>query len=197
MAMRLVLIRHGEARRGEPGSEDGLTERGRAQAAVLAAPLRALAPSRVLASPTPRATETATVAGLVFEVAEVFEKFHYGDGEVQERRDAEAPLWRPEDRASPSGESLREFHERVARGLDALAATSAGATVVLVAHGGVVLMALRWAMGLSKDAVWVGDITVPNASITEMTWTRGTSETPAMTVVSRVGDTRHLPRELL
>ena len=185
--MRLVLVRHAEPRPATTLAEDGLTERGRAQAAALGAPLRALGPSRVIASPTPRAIETATLAGLPFEVHPAFEKFRYGGGEVGERGAVEVPLIQPDDRAAPDGERLAEFHERVAAGYLELIAGNPDGTVVVIAHGGVGLVALRLAWGLGPRDPWLTDAVIPQASLTEITFEDGGKNR-----IVRLGDVRHL-----
>ncbi len=192
--MRLLLVRHAEPRGARTLAEDGLTDRGREQAAALGAALRALEPSRVIASPTPRATETAECAGLPFEVDPAFEKFNYGGGEVRERHEAGGPLWRPEHRASPDGESLREFHERVAHGLIALIEGSVqDETVVVIAHGGIVQVGMRHAWGLGADDPWLTEPVTPLASITEIVFGPPPPEAtrPTVTIV-RLGDCAHL-----
>jgi len=192
--VRLLLVRHAEPRGAKTLAEDGLTDRGRAQAAALGIALLALAPSRVIASPTPRATETAACAGLPFEVDPAFEKFNYGGGEVRERHEASGPLWRPEDRAALDGESLGEFHERVARGLDSLIDHSAdGDTVVVIAHGGIIQVGMRYAWGLGASDPWLTEPATPLASITEIEFGRPPPEAtrPAVRIV-RLGDSAHL-----
>jgi len=198
VCMRLLVVRHGEARTWASRDEvDGLTERGREQARLLRGALANAGVTRVVASPTPRAVQTAELAGWDFEVEPAFEKFNYGDGEVQERRDGEGPLWLPEQRMAPSGESLAEFHARVAEGLGRLRAGSASGVVVLVAHGGVIQVALREAMGLGAETPWLADVSLGNASITEIEWAAAEGERPALATIVRVGDVSYLPRELV
>src|SRR5690606_35786868 len=148
MHVRLIVVRHAQPRPVTTLAEDGLTDGGRAQAVALGLALATPAPSRVVVSPTPRATETAERAGLPFEVDAAFEKFNYGGGEVRERHQAGSPLWRPGHRASPDGESLQEFHERAAAGFRGLIEGARGdETVVVIAHGGIIQVALRYAWG--------------------------------------------------
>jgi len=189
--VRLVVVRHAEPRPASTLAEDGLTERGRAQALALGAPLRALGADRLLVSPTPRATETATLAGLPFEVNAAFEKFRCGGGEVGERRAVEVPLWAPHHRATPDGESLGEFHERVASGFLELIEGSPDGTAVVIAHGGIIQVAARLAWGLGPSDPWLADIATPPASITEFTFRPHPSGQREARLV-RLGDCSHL-----
>ena len=189
--MRLIVVRHAEPRPASTLAEDGLTDRGRAQALALGAPLRALGPTRIIASPTPRATETATLTGLPFEVSAAFEKFRYGGGEVGERRAATVPLWDAEHRATPDGESLGEFHERVATGFLELIEGDPDGTAVVIAHGGIIQVAARLAWSLGPSDPWLADIATPPASITEFTFKPHPSGQREARLV-RLGDCSHL-----
>lgn len=196
--MRLLMVRHGEARKWASRDEvDGLTERGREQSRLLRGALDGVGATWVVTSPTPRAVETAELAGWEFEVDLAFEKFNYGEGEVQERRDGDGPLWLPEQRMAPSGESLAEFHARVAEGIGRLRVQSVRGVVVLVAHGGVIQVALREAMGLGPETPWLADVSLENASITEIEWAAAEGKRPVLAPIVRVGDVSYLPRELV
>jgi probable phosphoglycerate mutase len=186
--MRLILVRHAEPRPATTLAEDGLTDRGRAQALALAPALTELRAARVIASPTPRATETATLAGLPFEVRPEFEKFRYGNGEVGERRSVDVPLIDPDDRAAPDGETLAEFHERVASGYLELIEGDPDSTAIVIAHGGVGLVALRLAWHLGPRDPWLTDAVIPLASLTEITF----EDAGRLTKIVRLGDVRHL-----
>lgn len=186
---RLILVRHGEPREARATADDGLTEHGRRQAVALGPPLRSLAPDVVIVSPTHRAIETAELAGIPFRLDAAFETFRYGAGEVRERGDG-PELWRPDDRYAVDGESLGEFHERVATGLANLLAGSPQSAVV-IAHGGIINVVLRIAWGLDSAAPWLADATAPLASITEVIFRRYANGTPANQLV-RFGDVSHL-----
>ena len=191
--MRLIVVRHAQPRPATTLAEDGLTDRGRAQAVALGLALATLAPSRVVVSPTPRATETAERAGLPFEVDAAFEKFNYGGGEVRERHQASSPLWRPGHRASPDGESLRQFHERVAAGFRGLIEGARGdEAIVVIAHGGIIQVALRYAWGLSADAPWLAEPVTPVASITEIAFAPPLEDDQRLATIVRLGDCAHL-----
>lgn len=68
-----------------------------------------------------------------------------------------------EDHAMPEGESARQFHARVIGALGAIAAAHAGATLLVVTHGGVLDMVWRTARGLGLNGPRQSDI--PNAGI--------------------------------
>ena len=67
--MDLILWRHADAQDGAPDSERALTDKGRDQAATVAAWLKERLPkdARIVASPATRARETAAALGLQFD----------------------------------------------------------------------------------------------------------------------------------
>ncbi len=75
------------------------------------------------------------------------------------------------DFALPGGESLRQFHERVTRGLNELAEAHAGATIAVVTHGGVLDMLWRTAHRQPLDGLRRCEI--PNTGINRLRWRDG------------------------
>jgi probable phosphoglycerate mutase len=62
----------------------------------------------------------------------------------------------------PGGESRRQFHERVVRAMDSLAATHAGRTIVVVTHGGVLATFFRHVHSIPLEVAH--PIAITNAS---------------------------------
>jgi probable phosphoglycerate mutase len=164
-ATRLVLVRHGEAVCnvsgvcGGPVGCTGLTDRGRAQVAVLAARLTEtgeLAGADALySSVLPRAVETARilapalrapgVSGSAEPVQECgFCELHPGEADGLDWGEFSARYGNPDwdvdpDRViAPGGESWTGFVNRVSDTLDTVTARHAGQLVVVACHAGVV-----------------------------------------------------------
>ena len=164
-ATRLVLVRHGEAVCnvsgvcGGPVGCTGLTDRGRAQVAVLAARLTEtgeLAGTDALySSVLPRAVETATIlepalrapgdSAPLEPVQECgFCELHCGEADGLDWGDFSTRFGNPDwdidpDRViAPGGESWTGFVNRVSDALDSVAARHPGQLVVVACHAGVV-----------------------------------------------------------
>ena len=150
--MEIVLARHGETEWSRDLRHTGrtdvpLTQKGRAQAAMLREPLAGRSFARVLASPLGRALETCRLAGLGdhAEVTDDLLEWDYGEyegvttKEIREQR-PEWYLWRD---GCPGGETAEEVGRRVDRVVDELDGTDGDA--VLFAHGHVLrVLAARW-----------------------------------------------------
>ncbi|MCM5572423.1 histidine phosphatase family protein [Burkholderiaceae bacterium FT117] len=170
----IVLVRHGvtdwnRERRFQGQIDIPLNEEGRRQAELTGRRI-ASDPHRhriaaVHTSDLSRAAQTAEpiarALGLPMLSDPALRERHYGAFEGRthdelERDQAEAwQRWRsrePDFALPGGGESLREFHARVERALLGLAARYPSATVVAVAHGGVLDCAFRIAAGLPLDA---------------------------------------------
>ncbi len=167
---RLVLIRHGECvanaegRAGGPRGDGGLTERGRAQAAALAARLartRELdGASALYTSTLPRAIETggivapAIAPALVARARANLEELRVGEAdgltwaEVAERFEPVDWDLDPTRPNVPGGESLVGFFERCRSALEGLVVAHPGELVVVVTHGGVIEQAMKLYQGL-------------------------------------------------
>ncbi len=162
---RLLLIRHGETD-GESsiryhGSADvPLSEEGRGQMRRVAGRFRN-AVDRVVASPLRRSWQAAWIVGggAPVQLEPDFREVDFGrwEGLTQEEIQARDPVafedWQSgaEDFAFPSGESRKEFQERVQRGLDRLLASGAGSALV-VAHKGTTRAIVRALTGSDLPA---------------------------------------------
>lgn len=206
---RLVLVRHGESQAqvdrvvGGPTGCTGLSDLGRRQVEALARRWRELGQvaDRLLASTLPRAVETAellapSLGGLVVEARAELCELEPGecDGQswddyqarygVDMRADPYAPL-------SPGGESVAGFLMRVGRALHRIAVDSAGSTVVIACHGGVVDGSLICFLGLALQQAGDLGLRTTNAAVTE--WSAEvTKGEPVRWALRRYNDAAHL-----
>lgn len=163
--MRLILVRHGETEhnRGQLtlGRFDApLNERGRAEAAALAASFRS-PPDAIYASPLSRAMETAELIGVQTGVPvisepdlvemDVGEMEHLTGAELRERYPDFLRLWlsaEAGDARMPGGETLREVQERAWRAVERARQACPDGVVVAVTHNFVILTLVCRAIGL-------------------------------------------------
>jgi broad specificity phosphatase PhoE len=187
--MELVLVRHGEPRwvvDGRNRNDPELTERGRAQAARVAARLAdpAAPPcdgpvDRLLVSPARRAKETAAPIAAAVDREPVTHDWlielqmpdAWDDGPIEvveatfaQQRGLPRESWWD---GIPGAETLRAFHDRVGRGIDATlaemgvaptgerglwaVADDAPARVVAVAHAGTNSTVVAHLLGVEKE----------------------------------------------
>lgn len=152
---RLVLWRHGETDYNAAGRMQGhldsaLTEVGWNQARFAAPALARFAPGLVIASDLRRATDTATVLTQTFDVPLRIDKrlreTHLGEwqgltgAEVDKRAPGDRDRWRTDSTwAPPGGESRVEVAERAYEVVDDLLHSDDHETVLLAAHGGLII----------------------------------------------------------
>jgi broad specificity phosphatase PhoE len=171
---RLLLVRHAATaatRAFAFPTDEGLDERGLADAATLAGGLPA-APGAVLTSPALRCRQTAEAAGLhSSETHPSLAECDFGTwagrtlADIHTADEAAAAAWMTDPDAAPhGGESLRRFAARIAGWLDAQA--SGDGRAVAVTHAGVVKGAVVHALGAPLEAFW--RIDVAPLSITEL-----------------------------
>ncbi len=159
MATEIVLVRHGETEWSRDGKHTGntdveLTDRGREQAAALAAALRGRDFARVLTSPLARAAETARLAGFgeIAEPRDELREWDYGAYEGRKTVDIreEKPGWTLWADGVPDGETAAEVAARVDRVVDELRETEGA--VLVFAHGHLLrVLAVRW-IGLEPES---------------------------------------------
>ena len=164
----LLLVRHGltDANKGGllAGWTEGvhLVERGREQAAALAARLAPVPLAAVVSSPLERCQETAQALGadrdLTIETDDRLGECHYGDWTGQElKKLVKEPMWRvvqahPSAARFPGGESIRDTQLRAVDAVRAHnARLGADATWVAVSHGDVIKAVLADALGMHLD----------------------------------------------
>jgi probable phosphoglycerate mutase len=165
---RLLLVRHGRARAGDEGiiagkkGCTGLSDLGRQQAEALRDRLTStdMHVDVVLTSVLPRAIETATIVGpaigeAVSQDCDLCE-LHPGecDGMRWEEWRANGgfdPMTDPDRPLSPGGESLVTFARRAVTAVDRVVAEHAGASIVLVVHGGLIAAATLHLLGFDES----------------------------------------------
>jgi broad specificity phosphatase PhoE len=161
----ISFVRHGETAHNRDGRLQGrvdldLSERGAAQAGLLASRFASATIATVLSSPLRRARQTAAaiaeVCGCPVDVDDRLIELDYGEWEG--RRLADVPpqtwsVWRADPHFSPpGGESLAAVTARVASFCgDWL--TSDG-HVVAVSHVSPIKAAVGWALGVDERATW-------------------------------------------
>jgi broad specificity phosphatase PhoE len=149
---RIIVARHGEAEYETDTmahSGGNLTARGREQARELGGRLRGERVAGIVSSELARAVQTAEIAagvlGLPVKVREGLQEFPAGDylGLPYEHAffDAMVRSWLAGDLDAgvPGGETGRETADRVLAVLDDVADEFRGETLLVVAHGGVIL----------------------------------------------------------
>lgn len=161
-ATRVVLLRHGETDHNAGLRMQGqldvpLNERGRAQAARVAAPLAERSPTLLLSSDLARASCTAAAlaehSGLAVRHDTRLRETHLGQwqglthAEVEEHTPGGLARWRVDATYVPPGGETRV--QVAARGMQVLEETDeAAGTVVLVAHGGLIAAVTAQALGM-------------------------------------------------
>jgi probable phosphoglycerate mutase len=165
ISTRVVVVRHGETEWNRLGKQQGhldspLTELGRRQAEVMAAGLKTHQIDCFYASDLGRAVQTADIIsreiGLPYTTDSRLRERHLGvmQGltmeEFARKYPEEAVLYHDTDPdyRIPEGESIRDRYRRHVAGLEDLAARHPGKTVLVVAHGGVLISFLHKALDL-------------------------------------------------
>lgn len=168
---RLLLVRHGETDAHAAGQFCGwldapLNPEGHAQAEVLGKRLAQVEITAVFSSDLRRSVQTANQivaarsAPLTLQTLTALRETHFGVGEgltwteIRARYPEEADRWQADkvNQALPGGESLATVADRIQSALPQL--TSAGETVLVVAHGGTIGLLLSMVMGLDLGAFW-------------------------------------------
>jgi len=199
----IYLIRHGESIWNAQGRVQGwsdprLSRAGLAQGEAVARRLAALPLARLYTSPLRRAAQTARVIAEASEtsarpVAE-FREIGLGVWEgmpvwsLRRRYPTLYETWlrTPSKAQIPQGEGIARFRRRVAAAFRmVLEETPAGATAVIVTHGGVIRVIVAAVLGIPFDLLTRG-ISLGNASVTRLTRTRG------RLAVAVLNDTSHL-----
>ena len=172
----LYIVRHGETAPNAAGlllgrSDPQLTERGRSQAAGLAATLPT--PDRVVSSPLRRAQETAAAFRRVVEVDDRWIELDYGTLDGTDPASVPTEVWARwrdnPDYAPGGGEALSALGVRVRAACEELTAAAdlrAGRTVVVVTHVNPIKAAIAWALGVEDRVAW--RLWVEDASVTRI-----------------------------
>lgn len=184
---RIVLVRHGESivtvRRvlGGPRTCVGLSDLGKMQAQKLRdrlATTREIVPDVIISSGYPRALQTADIVKDAFGITDVVVDTNFGehdpgpecDGLTFEEfvRRHGRPDWGGDPNAVvfPGGETIAQFHARVAGAFDATVRAHFGATIMVACHGGVIDAVLRRTLHAPPTGKF--EMHTKNCSLTEM-----------------------------
>lgn len=192
-AMRLFLVRHGEAQGNQEGRYLGwedppLTADGEAQAARLARRLEEVGLTLICSSDLRRARDTATAIaaphGLPVRTDPSLREAHFGEwsglaydeiSRIAAKR-LEAWIADPERHAPPGGETLAQLRDR------ATAALPRQDGALVVAHGGTLRALLSHWTG---RPFW--EMRAPPASLTSVVW-----DGERLLKVECLGDTSHM-----
>lgn len=185
---RLCLVRHGETAWNAEGRVQGqldipLSATGRAQARAVAAALAGEAFDSIWSSDLGRVRETAQPYAEVSKKEIFFSRDlrerHYGD--FQGITYAEAKVRLPDEYARfrdkdpdfdfRTGESLKDFNERVLSFFDGLTKTHSGKSLLVFTHGGVLEMLYRHATGRGLSST--RDFEIPNAALNRLALSGG------------------------
>jgi alpha-ribazole phosphatase/probable phosphoglycerate mutase len=189
MTTRVLLVRHAEPADDARGRCYGaldvpLSPLGRRAAAALAAGLASVPLAAVYTSPRARALDTARLAaelrGLEPVALAALRELDFGELEGQSYEDIararpalyRAWMERPTAVRFPGGEGYPDLRERVVAALGEIRARHAGATVAVVAHGGVVRAALADALAMPDEAIF--RLAVDYCSVSVVDWLDGT-----------------------
>lgn len=183
----MVLLRHGvtasTVRRlfcGSGGSDPGLVEEGREQAARAAGWIaRHHQVDAIVASPLQRTQETAGFVarelGLDVELEPGVAEAAFGEwdghtfAEIMERWPDEMSAWLGSTAvAPPGGETFDAVYQRVVEARDRIVAAHAGKTIVVVSHVTPIKMMVRHALGAPMSAIHA--LELAPASISTIVW---------------------------
>lgn len=198
----MILIRHAEstwnqARRVQGHMNPGLSDRGRAQAALLASRLRGRPFAGLYTSPLRRALETASVLGesVGFHAQPVdgLQEIRLGAWEGKTAEEIRAIYGNAYDRwhdspleapGPPGGEEIRAFQQRAIAALEDLRKEHPDGNVLVVTHGGVIKVYLCSILGLDLNRMFW--LKTDNTAVTEILFNRETAN------VALLNDTCHL-----
>jgi probable phosphoglycerate mutase len=222
--VELLFIRHGEPAWDEAGravDDPPLTERGVEQARSLARALQGLAADELLVSPLRRAQQTAEPIADALGIEPVtlpwlaeisMGRWQGTPSEVVERvfRENRGRPLEEQWEGIPGGESFRDFHARVTKGLQAMLdaagvlrlsehpplwkLTEPDRRIVVVAHGGTNAVSLGYLLGI-EPVPWEWERFVSfHASVSTLQPIEISSGYTFSLL--RFADTSHLPAEL-
>jgi len=199
---RLILIRHGEStwnqeRRIQGNLDPGLSDRGRAQAALLADRLKGRSFAGLHTSTLRRALETSAVLGTAIgldpQPADALREINLGAWEGKTAAEIRTELGDAYDRwldrpldapGPPGGESLPAFQQRAVDALEKLRTGHLDGDLLVVTHGGVIKSYLCHILGLDLNRLF--RIKTDNTALTEIVFIGETAH------LALLNDTCHL-----
>ncbi|MDH3217417.1 MAG: histidine phosphatase family protein [Candidatus Krumholzibacteria bacterium] len=205
---RLMLIRHGESEWNRDGIIQGfkdcdLSELGREQSDRLRLRLDLERIDVAYTSTATRAVDTARIAlghRLQVEERPNLREINLGEwegveaAELKRRLPAETELWfrRPSKVRIKGAETLRGFRRRITREINGIRSIHENASVLIVAHGGVICTYMTSLLGLSLDDLW--RFKIRNCSITKVMFPMNEPRIEVLNDVSHLdGAVRYAP----
>ena len=198
----MILIRHGEStwnqeRRVQGHMDPSLSDRGRAQAELLASRLKGRPFASLYTSPLRRALETASVLGESVgyrpEPVAGLQEIRLGAWEGKTTEEIRAIYGNAYDRwldapldagGPPGGEAVRDFQQRAVATLEDLRTAHHDGDLLVVTHGGVIKVYLCYILGLDLNQMF--RIKADNTAVTEVLFQRGRA------TLALLNDTCHL-----
>lgn len=158
MSAKIVLVRHGQTEWSRDGrhtgrTDIGLTDQGRAEAALVAPTLEGWKFTKVFSSPLSRALDTARLAGIGdgIVIDDLLVEWDYGDveGRTNDEIQRERPGWSKwTASAIEGGETATDVGSRADAAIEQLMSTDDG-SVLVFAHGHfLAVLIARW-LGLA------------------------------------------------
>lgn len=177
---RLYLIRHGETawnkeKRFQGWTDIPLSAEGEAQAEKLGKRFETISVDEIYVSPLRRAIQTAQpiakATGLPLQPNENFKEINFGDWEGMTAKEIAAVygdafdtfIANPEEGTFPGEISFDHVTERIQRGLAEVLEGKDGKNIVIVSHGGIVRLIIRYLMGFTGP--WYNKTWIDNTSI--------------------------------
>jgi alpha-ribazole phosphatase len=199
---RLLLVRHGETewnrqKRFQGQRDIPLNEFGRQQVSVLSRRLKNEAINALYTSDLSRAWETAksisTINGeLVMIKDSRLREMNFGEwegltwAEIREKDPSVMENWSKylAEKGPPGGETLFRFSERILKFSEEINKTHLDETVLLVAHGGTIMVLICLLLGHPLEKYW--QFRIEKASISDI------SVYPEGVIINQLNDTSHL-----
>ncbi len=177
---RLYLIRHGETewnkeKRFQGWTDIPLSPEGEAQAKKLGKRFEQISVDEIYVSPLRRAVQTAQcvadATGLSLQYNENFKEINFGAWEGMTAKEIAASygpaftefIAHPEEGTFPGEISFDHVTERIQRGLAEVLEGKDGKNIVIVSHGGIVRLMIRYLMGFTGE--WYNKTWIDNTSI--------------------------------
>jgi alpha-ribazole phosphatase/probable phosphoglycerate mutase len=200
--IRLLLVRHGETewnrqKRFQGQRDIPLNEFGRQQVSVLSRRLKNEAINARYTSDLSRAWETAksisTINGeLVMIKDSRLREMNFGEwegltwAEIREKDPSVMENWSKylAEKGPPGGETLFRFSERILKFSEEINKTHLDETVLLVAHGGTIMVLICLLLGHPIEKYW--QFRIEKASISDI------SVYPEGVIINQLNDTSHL-----
>jgi 2,3-bisphosphoglycerate-dependent phosphoglycerate mutase len=149
MSARVLLLRHAHSQPAPDQDESAwpLSARGRAQAQALIAPLRALQPQRLFASPYQRAMDTlqplADAMAMPITPTAALRECAFRHGTAHDWPAPIARAWQAPATAAPGCESARNCQRRMVNAIDQLVRGLDRQCAIVASHGNAIALLLN------------------------------------------------------